>query len=358
MSDKDTKIPDFLHLKGYKYRAKMIGVGIIILVVIIVILSFIIRGARSSANSDKDTDTSAVSQQIESSSSSGTDVESAESDVSSAAKPTDLDFDADGKLIIDTDTLDGQKAVAITFDDGPGEYTQKLIEGLNERNARATFFMLGSCVAQYPDVLPLMVDGGHQLGNHTYNHLDITTISDEELNEQISKTDDEIFDACGQFSTAFRPPNGSYSEDIVSGIDKTITIWSVDSEDWKSRDAEAVKEKIVSNCKDGDIILVHDIYETSVDGALAAIDELSEQGFVFVTVDELLERYGYEVNHGKAHSSQYAVYETNSPEAKKYESELEETSSSAFYFSSSTEQDSSDTSDNTVTDEVSSHLVY
>lgn len=366
MSDKNTKIPEFLKIKGYKYRAKMIIAGAIILVVIIVLISLIVKGISSAVHSNKENSTdseSTFSQQIDTSNNTSTDTDT-QSDVSNTSSQDNdnFKFDADGKLVIDTDTLDGQKAVALTFDDGPGEYTQKLIEGLNERNVKATFFMLGSCVAEYPEVLPLMVEGGHQLGNHTYDHLDITTLSEDELNEQITKTDQEIYKACGQYSTAFRPPFGSYTDDLISDIDKTITIWSVDSADWETRDADTVKNNIVSACKDGDIILIHDIYDTSVEGALAAIDELQNNGFVFVTVDELIERYGYEVTHGKAHSSQYAVYETNSPEAKKYEAELAAsqvaTSSSAFYYSSTSEQNSNETNNNTSSDETSSKLIY
>ena len=99
-------------------------------------------------------------------------------------------------------------------------------------------------------------------------------------------------------------------------------MWSVDTVDWNLKSSNAVKDTIVSQCKDGDIILLHDIYETTVDGALAAIDELQKQGFVFVTVDELMTRYGYGIEKGKAHASQYAVYETNSPYAEKYLKEI------------------------------------
>lgn len=364
MESEESKVQKALQIKGYKYRAKMIIAALVVLIVIIAIIIFIINGISSAIN-DKDdenktsdTDTEQITSVSEQSSSlsSSTDYYSENSTTSfesSSNNSENYNFDLDQKLIIDTDTLDGKKAVAITFDDGPGEYTERLINELNKRDVKATFFMLGSCVSEYPEVLPMMVEGGHQIGSHTFDHTDITSLSNQKFNEQISKTDEAIYNACGQTATAFRPPYGSYTEGTISSIDKTITLWSLDSRDWELRNADAIKEEIVSKCHDGDIILLHDIYSTSVDGALAAIDELQSQGFVFVTVDELISRYGYDVNHGDAYFSQFAVYETNSPYAEKYESEMaasaaNEAAASAstefYYDSSSTNNSASKTS--------------
>ena len=298
---------------------------LIVLLIIILIISSIgkaIRG-RNSFDTDTltDTDISLVSQAVQPAESSSV---SSDVQTDTPSVNTQLKFDADNKLIIDTDTLEGKKAVALTFDDGPGEYTEKLINGLNARGAKATFFMCGSCVEQYPEVLPMMVEGGHQIGNHTYNHSDITSLSTSEMNDQIERTDNAINNACGRISSAFRPPYGSHTADIDKLINKTITLWSVDTVDWNTKDASKIKETIVSSCYDGDIILLHDIYESSVDGALSAIDELQSQGYVFVTVDELLTRYGYSIEPGSVHTSQYAVYETNSPYAAQYEQEIRE----------------------------------
>ena len=366
LSGKEAKTPEFLQLRGYKYRAKMLIAGAVLLIVFILIISMIIHGIASAVRSvsggknEPDTETTASISSAESQPQSAPAVSSdpAESDTASSEVDSrvtvDEKFDADNKLIIDTDTLDGKKAVAITFDDGPSEYTRELIEGLNERGARATFFMVGSCVEQYPDVLPLMVTGGHQLGNHTYDHSDITTLTADGVRNTIGKTDDAIFNACGQRSTAFRPPYGSYTDEIAKSINKTVTIWSLDTVDWKSRDMKKIKNTMVSQCRDGSIVLLHDLYKTSVDGALAAIDELQGEGFVFVTVDELLTRYGYPVNPG-AHSSQYAVYETNSPHADEYAEDMERDkekdaaasqAAGSFYYDRQTDSDT-DTSSST-----------
>ncbi len=344
MSNLNIKTPDFLQLKGYKYRAKillaaLVIVGILLFIVISIVnsISSAVRGQnRNKDNSSSNSTESSVVSQFDSSS----DVESAnDSDIVSSSLDTtqselvssqvqlkdEMDFDADGKLIINNDKFGGKKAVALTFDDGPGEYTAQLINELNKRNAKATFFMLGSCVEKYPEVLPKMVEGGHELGNHTYNHTDITTLSAKEINNQIQKTDDAIYNACGQYSTAFRPPYGSYNKNTNKTIsDKIITLWSLDTVDWKLKDTSSVKDTIVSQCKDGDIILMHDIHKTTVEGVVLAIDELMEEGFIFVTVNDLLTRYGYSIDMSIPHTAQYAVYETNSPYAKKYLKEINE----------------------------------
>lgn len=323
--------PEVLKIKGYKYRAKMLIAGAVLLLVVILILSLIIHGIASAvrgAGKEDSTDTAAdtdASVGIVSSAPVVSDTAQTDSEAEAASSVLPMKeerFDADNKLIIDTDTLDGKKAIAITFDDGPSEYTAELISQLDSRSAKATFFMVGSNVSKYPEAVNMMVSGGHQLGNHTYDHTDIAALSGSSVTDTIARTDSELLNVCGQKSTAFRPPYGSYTESQAKALDKTFTLWSLDTLDWKARNADKVKAQIVNNARDGSIILLHDLYKTSVDGAVAAIDELQSQGFVFVTVDELMTRYGYPINPG-AHSAQYAVYETNSPHADEYRADEE-----------------------------------
>lgn len=360
MSGNESKTPEFLQIKGYKYRAKMLIAAAVLLIIVILLISLIIhgissaiKGAARSKDDASDTDTSASAEVTSAVSSQPVVSNEPVSEVSSVPVVKEEKFDADGKLVIDTDTLDGKKAIAITFDDGPSEYTQALVEGLNERGARATFFMVGSNVSQYPDTVALMASSGHQIGNHTFNHTDIASAGLSAAQDEISKTDDAIAAACGQRSTAFRPPYGSFTDEIAKKIDKTFTIWSLDTLDWKVRDAGRIKNTIVSQSRDGSIILLHDLYKTSVDGALAAIDELQGEGFTFVTVDELMTRYGYPINPGP-HSAQYAVYETNSPHAGEYAEDMKrdlekgQTSSASagsFYFDRQTDTDTDTSSD-------------
>lgn len=234
------------------------------------------------------------------------------------------EFDEDGRLIIDTDTLDGKKAIAITFDDGPSKFTAELLEGLNARGARATFFMVGSCVERYLELLPLMIEGGHQIGNHTYNHIRMTAASEYTWSNEIAVTDDAIHNACGQYATAFRPPYGSYTQYMARTVNKTFTIWSVDTLDWQSRNTDSVRANILNYSKDGSIVLLHDLYKTSVDAALQAIDILQAQGYVFVTVDELLTRYGYPISN-TPHFSQYPVANTVPRKASEPETDTQDT---------------------------------
>lgn len=335
MSKKEFNVPEFLQIKGYKYRAKIIMAGAAVLIVFLVIIVSIIRGlsGRSSERvipedtdsktSDTQSIVSVVDSDISSINSSGNE-SSSKAEEKKRENSKDEQFDADGKLMIDTDTLDGSKAVALTFDDGPGEYTEMLLDGLAERDVKATFFMLGSCVEKYPNAVYRMCEEGHQLGNHTYNHVDIAALTKKEVLDQIKKTDDAVFDACGEYPTAFRPPYGSRNESTDAlAEDKIITLWSVDTVDWKTKNSSDVKKSIISSCNDGDVILMHDIYKSTVEGALAAIDELKEQGYEFVTVNELFARYGYEATTGEPHYSQYSVYETNSPHAKEYQEMLD-----------------------------------
>ena len=219
------------------------------------------------------------------------------------------EFDEYGRLYIDTDTLDGKKAAAITFDDGPSDYTPQLLDGLKARNAHATFFIVDSRAEKYPDIVRRVANEGHQLGNHTYSHPVMTNLYEYSWRNEISVTDSIIENICGKTPTAFRPPYGAFSSYMAASIDKTFTVWSLDTLDWQTRNAYSVQNAIIDQCSDGKIILLHDLYKTSVDGALAAIDVLQSEGYVFVTVDELLTRYGYPISN-TAHYSQYPVSKT------------------------------------------------
>lgn len=186
----------------------------------------------------------------------------------------------------------GKKLIAVTFDDGPGKYTRNLIEELNKRGVKATFFMLGSNVAAFSDTVKFMYESGHELGTHTYSHKNIIKISNDEFRSEMQRTDDAIKAASGQIATAFRPPYGAYNAEKLALQDKIPTHWSVDTLDWKTKNPAAIKEHILTHARDGSILLLHDIYETSVQGVLPAIDELLAQGYQFVTVDKLVARNG------------------------------------------------------------------
>lgn len=186
----------------------------------------------------------------------------------------------------------GAKLLAITFDDGPGKYTGKLLDGLADRGIHATFFVNGVNASGWPETLKRIVNEGHQLANHTYNHKNLNTCSAQTVKYEIDAVQALITAAGGDENAYIRAPYGNANKTVKSVVTAPLIYWSVDPEDWKYRNAATVRKNIESGVFDGAIILVHDIYETSVDGALAAIDDLMDAGYEFVTVKELLLRRG------------------------------------------------------------------
>lgn len=186
----------------------------------------------------------------------------------------------------------GAKLLAITFDDGPGKYTGALLDGLAERGVHATFFVNGVNASGWPETLKRIVNEGHQLANHTYNHKNLNTCSAQTVAYEISAVQALITAAGGDENAYIRAPYGNANKTVKSVVTAPLIYWSVDPEDWKYRNAETVRSNIEAGVFDGAIILVHDIYKTSVDGALAAIDDLLAEGYEFVTVQDLLLRRG------------------------------------------------------------------
>ena len=198
----------------------------------------------------------------------------------------------------------GSKLVALTFDDGPGPHTDRLLDGLKARGVQVTFFMVGTNVENYPDTVARVYREGHQVANHSYDHSDLTDLSDSGVRSQIQRTNALLDLACGKGSTYLvRAPYGSTNARVRAAVGAPLVYWSVDPEDWKYRNAETVKNKIVKDAYDGAIILIHDIHSTSVDGALAAIDIMQSQGYEFVTVRELFRRRGQSMENGTQYYS-------------------------------------------------------
>ncbi len=192
--------------------------------------------------------------------------------------------------------------VALTFDDSPNrENTQRLLDGLKERGAKATFFIIGEQVEGNEDLLRRMVDEGHQIGNHTYTHRRLDTTGAVGL-EEVQRTDAALRAAVGDGVFWVRPPWGFASPETLREIGVPLVYWSVDTEDWSVRDTQKIAERLEREVRSGDIVLLHDAYDTSVDAALQAIDALGARGFRFVTLQELFERFGVEPEAGKLYS--------------------------------------------------------
>lgn len=194
----------------------------------------------------------------------------------------------------------GGKLIALTFDDGPGAYTNRLLDGLAARDVKVTFFVLGQCAENYDVTLNRIYKEGHQIAQHSYSHPTLSTQSDAEVRWQINHTKEIINEALGKdFNYYVRPPYGDYSSRVLLLLDAPAILWSVDPLDWKYRNAQTVRNNIVNGAFDGAIVLAHDIHSTTVDGVLMAIDDLLAEGYEFVTVRELYRRRGETLYDGE-----------------------------------------------------------
>ena len=185
-----------------------------------------------------------------------------------------------------------KKLVALTFDDGPSEYTSILVDELKKRNSPATFFVLGSEIEKYPETLKFEYDVGNEIGIHSYKHTLFTKLSDEEISFQISKTKDLIFDITKTTPTLMRVPYGSTNKKIdkvLSDNNLKDVLWTVDSLDWKFKNTLKTYNYVLKKFKGNDIILMHDSFKTSVNAATLIIDTLQSKCYTFVTVSKYFE---------------------------------------------------------------------
>ena len=210
------------------------------------------------------------------------------------------DLAADGAAQIPAET----KYVALTFDDGPRQgTTDRLLDGLRERGASATFFLVGEQAERYPELVKRMKAEGHQVGNHTWSHVRLEGASEAVIREEVGKNEELLEKLLGGSGYWLRPPYGL----ITPGTEKLIQVpmvkWSVDPRDWESRNREKVVQAILKNVKPNSIILLHDIYPTSVEAALRIVDALQAEGYWFVTVRELLALNGIHPQAGVLYRS-------------------------------------------------------
>ena len=179
--------------------------------------------------------------------------------------------------------------IALTFDDGPHPvYTPRLLDGLEKRGVVATFFVTGENAAQYPDIIKRMDKDGHLIGNHTYTHIQLTSANRDKFRSELGKTNETLKQITGKDVTFVRPPYGSWDKSFETELNMFPVLWNIDPLDWCSNNADCVVRKVESNAEENSIILLHDCYETSVKAALRIIDDLTAQGYHFVTVDEIL----------------------------------------------------------------------
>lgn len=194
--------------------------------------------------------------------------------------------------------------VAITFDDGPyPDTTNPMLDALEENYALATFFCLGQNVGYYPDVVQRELDLGMEVGTHTYSHKQLTTLGAEALDSEIKKSMQAHQDAVGVKPKLMRPPYGSADKTVLKAVGSyglCCMNWSLDTEDWKTKNADATY-KMVMTATDGDVILLHDIHQYNVDAVKRFVPDLMAAGFQLVTVPELYENRGETLDPGTIH---------------------------------------------------------
>lgn len=212
------------------------------------------------------------------------------------------EFGDDGKLISREQTIDPDKPMmALTFDDGPGERTHELLDVLEKYDAHATFFMLGKNVSGYSEEIKRMKEIGCELGNHSYDHPQLTLEGDHGAG-QIGKTNELIRDACGSPATVMRPPYGAIDESVEASVGMPLILWNVDTLDWQTKDTKKTVDNVLQNADDGDIVLLHDIHSTTIDAAIQLIPKLISDGYQLVTVSELAEARGQMLKKGSTYT--------------------------------------------------------
>ncbi len=184
------------------------------------------------------------------------------------------------------------KQVAITFDDGPSTPTTKLLDFLKENDIKITFFLVGNRLKNYPETLKRQVEEGHEIGYHSYDHTIQTTISSSRITSDFEKSNQILKDMTGAEFTVWRTPGGGYNDRVLDAVPLPHILWSLDTRDWESLNTYKVYNNIMRYAKDGSIILLHDLYNSSVNGAIMAMEEMMKGDYEFVTVTELLSRDG------------------------------------------------------------------
>ena len=204
-------------------------------------------------------------------------------------------------FITNSDRDDDRKLIAITFDDGPNYNTNKILNILEKYDAKATFFVLGSRIHGNEYILKRMVSDGNEIGNHTYSHLLLTKYKENKIREEIEATSDLIFDVTKKRPRLLRPSYGSFNKTIKKLAGSPIIIWDIDTLDWKYHNSNRISKRVISKVKDGDIVLMHDIYSATANALEVIIPTLKDMGYEFVTVSDLFYYKGITLENGKVY---------------------------------------------------------
>ena len=193
------------------------------------------------------------------------------------------------QLVLPAEEKTEKKRIALTFDDGPHPiYTPQMLELLEEEQVPATFFLLGENVELYGDVVKDIAREGHLIGNHTYHHVQVTSLSLDEACKEIQETSDLIEELTGAGTEYVRPPFGTWNAELEERLNLIPVMWSIDTKDWTTQNVDCIVREAVKHAEDHDIILMHDSYQSTVDAVKRVIEQLEAEGFEFVTVDEII----------------------------------------------------------------------
>ena len=183
-----------------------------------------------------------------------------------------------------------KKRVALTFDDGPdAKVTPQILATLKKYDAKATFFMVGKNVSKNATIVKQVYEAGHEIGSHTLSHKKLTSLSIAGVKQEVNGSSNAIYAAIGQYPTVFRPPYGATNEQVRSVITIPSILWSIDTLDWKHHNPDKILASVKASVKDGSIILMHDIHQTTANGLENVMQYLQKQGYDFVTVSEILQ---------------------------------------------------------------------
>ena len=182
-----------------------------------------------------------------------------------------------------------KKMVALTYDDGPSIYTEDILDVLEKHQAVATFFVVGNRVSRYADFVKRADVLGCEIGNHTYEHKTLTRLGKESILSQMARTDAAVKRVIGKEPVIMRPPGGSNNSTVNATVQKPVLLWSVDTIDWKTRDKTKIENAVLNRIRDGDIVLMHDLYQSTASAAEKIVSTLLERGYQLVTISELAE---------------------------------------------------------------------
>ncbi len=217
---------------------------------------------------------------------------------------TKCTFGEDGALeAMEESKIDPAKPmVALTFDDGPGKRTGELLEVIAQYHAHATFFMQGKNIPSYQDAVRRMKEIGCELGSHSFDHPNLSKMDEAGIRSQIDRTNQNLIDAAGQAATVLRPPYGAIGSTLKAVAGMPLILWNIDTLDWKTRNAQSTIDNVMSQVKDGDIILMHDIHTETVDAAIELIPKLMAGGYQLVTVSEMAAAKGIAMQNGEKYT--------------------------------------------------------